>query len=164
MIPRPTFILPAQAVVFERGPAAGLPGAGATISTGWFDAYAVLAGDVVVPQSGAIVSANDETITGAGTVAHVGAYFLDVFVDHTNPAFLSLSLVVEAEIAQLLQSAGHPTFRLADLVVPTQDPATGETRVYTHRVVGYARFLRLTVVYPASVPTRFNMSAVLRAA
>lgn len=163
MIPRPIYFLPAQAVVFERGPADGLPGASTSFSTGWFDAYQVLAGDIVVPQTGAIVSGNSEAITGVGTVAHVGAYLLDVFVDHTNPAFLSLSLVVEAEIAQALQSAGHPTFRLADLVVPTQDPGTGEPRIYTHRVVGYSRFLRVTVDYPASVPTRFNMSAVLRA-
>jgi len=163
MIPRPIYYLPAQRVIFERGPAAGLPGALATFSTAWYDVFTVLAGDIVVPQTGAIVSANDETITGAGTVAHVGAYYLDLFVEHTNALFLSATVTVEAEIAQLLQSGGHPTLTLARLIVPTQDPGTGETRPYTHRVVGYSRFLRVTVAYPNSAATRFNMAATLRA-
>lgn len=164
MIPRPIFFLPAQRVIFERGPAAGLPGAGSSFSTAWYDVLTVLAGDVVVPQTGAIVSGNDESITGTGTVAHVGAYYLDLFLEHTNAAFLAATMTVEGEIAQALQSAGHPTLTLAELIVPTQDPATSETRPYTHRVVGYTRFVRVTVAYPASAATRFNMTATLRAA
>jgi len=163
MIPRPINFLPAQRVIFERGPAAGLPGISAAFSTGWFDVYSVLAGDVVVPQTGAIVSGNSEVITGVGTVANVGAYYLDLFVEHTNATFLSLTMTVEGEIAQALQSAGHPVLTLAQLIVPTQDPGTGETRPYTHRVVGYTRFIRVSVAYPAVAATRFNMACVLRA-
>jgi len=163
MIPRPIYMLPAQAVIFERGPAAGLPIGNAVFSTWWFDVLSVIAGDIVTPQTAAIVSGNSEAITGAGTTAHVGAYYLDVFIEHTNATFLSLVLTAEAEIAQALQSGGHPVLTLAQLIVPTQDPGTGETRPYTHRIVGYSRFVRLTVTYPNVNATRFNMTAVLRA-
>lgn len=163
MIPNPTYILPAQAVVFERGPLAGLPGISAAFSSGWFDTFQVLAGDIVVPQTGAIVSAESEVITGAGTVAAVGAFFLDLFVEHANPTFLSCTVQVEAQIAQALQSPAPPTMFLAELIVPTQDPGTGDRRPFTSRVVVMSRFVRVNVVYPAVAATRFNMSAVLRA-
>lgn len=162
MIPRPIYTLPGQVVIFERGPAQGLPAALATITTGWFDVYSVLAGDIVAPQTGAIVSANDESITGTGTVAHVGAYFLDLYVEHTNPALLFAAITVEGEIAQALQSAGHPTIQLARLMVPCQDGGTNETRPFQHRLSINTRFVRVSLAYPNSTPTRFSMSAILR--
>jgi hypothetical protein len=163
MIPRPVYYLPGQAVVFERGPLQGNPLANAVFSSGWFDVFQVQPGQIVAPQTSALVDGTSEAITGVGTVCNVAAYYLDLFVEHTNATFLSLALVVEGQIAQALQAGGPPLMRLADLVVPTQDPGTGETRPYTLRVPVLSRFVRTTVTYPNVNSTRFNMSAVLRA-
>lgn len=162
MIPRPVYILPGQAVIFEQGPTQGNPLANAVITSGWFDVFQVQPGQLVAPQTAALVDGTSEAITGIGTTANVAAYQLDLFTEHNNASGLSYTLDVEANIAQALGS-GAAVYRLASLIVPTQDPGTGETRAYTHRVPVTARFVRIKATYPNVNSTRFHLSAVLRA-
>lgn len=162
MIPRPFYVLPAQRAIVERGSAAGLPASGAVITSQWFDVYQVHKGGIIVPQTGAIVSAGSETLRGVGSTLRVGAYYLDVFCQHANALGLPLTIEIETSPADALAAAADVGVDSWTMVVQAQELVTGRVAPATRRFPIAARFVRLNLTYPTSDATRFHLAAVLR--
>jgi hypothetical protein len=158
------FSYPTQLTVFERGSAAGLLGAGGTITTAWFDTHDLEAQEIIVPQSGAIVRTDDETNLGIGLTGRFGLYYLDLFSEHTNALNQEYQLEVQGQIAGALVNGGFPIMDLAVFRVQAAEVVTGTTRPFNQTVRIYPRFCRLVATYPATASTRFHLSAVLRSA
>ena len=156
-------IAPLQCNVYERGPADGLPtsaGANHLFFTPWIDCWRMHVEDIIVPQTGAKVAADDFTnlaFPGTSLLRNIGLYFLDVFIFHTNASNDPLNFFIFGQEPGSLESASIGGVRLY------LDPvATGVA--FQKRYVIYPRLFYLEVVYSALAnATDFKMSAVLRA-
>ncbi len=163
MIPRPVGFLPAQTPLFEQGGLAGLPLANAVISTAWFDTYQVLDGEIQIPQTGLTVDSGSEAITGTGTTAQIGAYYLDLYADHNNANGAPLTIDIRGAIAQALEVGGPPVLLLRRFIVQPSELGSGEVRPFMSTARITARFFQVRYVYPGFNATRFSTALTMRA-
>lgn len=152
-------ITPYQLPVVETGPTGGLPLANATFISQWHDAYRMHVEDIIVTQTGALVSTGNTVNLPDTLLRFSGQYYLDIYAVHSNVSFLPFILNVDMNFASAL-GATPGTVSLA-FTVPISEVAGGN--FFATRVQIYSRLFRVRWTYPNVNSTFFALNVVLRA-
>jgi len=148
------YTIPTQLPILEQGNLPALPLANAAYFGQWHDTFRAHVEDVIVVQTGGMVSTGvvaglDETL-----LRWSGLYFLDLFAFHWNATGLAMNIYVD----QTLPAALHLGFQqVFTYVVPSNTILNVSLRIT-------ARLVRVRWLYPNQNAQGFAVSAVLRAA